>query len=143
MKKTACIKGYSKIFPVLILVISTFSLVLCLGRPAEAYVSSADAPMNILAATGADQSEIDLKPVKNAGVEANNGTINSIINIAFSIAGGLALLFVAIGGFRYVISQGDPNATSQAKNTILYALIGLVVTILAYAIVRFVVRSTT
>jgi hypothetical protein len=64
-----------------------------------------------------------------------------IVNIVFSIAGALALLFVVIGGFRYVLSQGDPNATSQAKNTILFALVGLAVTVLAYVIVRFVVSN--
>lgn len=135
-------RRHLKLLPLLFLVIFTFSLVLCLGYSAKTFASSANTS-SVLAASGADQSDIDLRPVKSAGVKSDDDTVNSIVNIAFSIAGGLALLFVAIGGFRYVISQGDPNATSQAKNTILYALIGLVVTILAYAIVRFVVRSTT
>jgi len=91
------------------------------------------------------QDEIDLKPIQNIGVNEDNTqdgtTINSIKNIIFSLAGGLALLFVVIGGVRYVISRGDPGATAQAQSTIIYALVGLVVTVLAYAIVGFVVNS--
>lgn len=91
------------------------------------------------------QDEIKLDPIKNVGVNEDNTadgtTINSIQNIIFSLAGALALLFIVIGGVRYILSRGDPNATAQAKNTIVYALVGLVVTIMAYAIVRFVLSS--
>lgn len=69
----------------------------------------------------------------------SNSTIKTVLSITFGIIGGLALLFVTIGGFRYVISQGDPQAVSKAKNTILYALVGLVVAIAAETIVTFVV----
>jgi hypothetical protein len=44
-----------------------------------------------------------------------------------------------VGGLKYITSQGDPNATATAKNTILYAAIGLVVVALAQVIVRFVI----
>ena len=46
-----------------------------------------------------------------------------------------------IGGIRYVISQGDAKQIESAKNTILYAVIGIIVALLAYAIVTFVVNS--
>lgn len=94
-----------------------------------------------LAATPPQDTQIDLKPVKNGGVEANGSTINSVKNIVFGLAGSLAFLFIVIGGVRYILSRGDPNATAQAKNTIIYALVGLIVTILAYAIVGFVLGS--
>ena len=44
-----------------------------------------------------------------------------------------------IGGVRYTVSQGDSAAVTSAKNTILYAIIGLIVAILAYAVVNFVI----
>ena len=44
-----------------------------------------------------------------------------------------------IGGIRYVISNGDSSQITSAKNTIMYAVIGLVVALLAYAIVNFIV----
>lgn len=71
---------------------------------------------------------------------AGSGQIDTIVNIVFSIAGGLALVFITIGGFRFVLSRGDPQGTAQARNTIIYAAVGLVVTILAYAIVRYVTK---
>lgn len=93
---------------------------------------------------GAKQSAVELDPIKKIGVaNPGEGTINSIVNIVFGIAGSLAVLFVVIGGMRYVISRGDPQATAQAKNTILYALIGLIVTIFAFTIVRFVISRLT
>lgn len=73
---------------------------------------------------------------------AGDDQIKLIVNFIFGLAGAIAFLFVVIGGFRYIISQGDPNAVAQAKNTIIYALVGLVVTVTAYAIVGFVVTST-
>ena len=48
---------------------------------------------------------------------------------------------IIIGGFRYVTSQGDQTQMQSAKNTILYAVIGLIVAIAAYAIVSFVVTQ--
>ncbi|MEO6513583.1 MAG: hypothetical protein ABIR37_02725 [Candidatus Saccharimonadales bacterium] len=70
---------------------------------------------------------------------AGNATVKLVLGIVFSVVGALALLFITIGGFRYVLSQGDPQATSKAKNTILYALVGLVVAIVAQVIVTFVI----
>lgn len=56
-------------------------------------------------------------------------------------AGAIAVVFIVIGGIRYTLSQGDSQAITRAKNTILYALVGLVIVIFAFVIVRFVVGS--
>ena len=50
---------------------------------------------------------------------------------------------LVIGGIRYTVSGGDQNAVTAAKNTILYAIVGIIVAILAYAAVNFVVDSFT
>lgn len=68
-------------------------------------------------------------------------TIATVINIFSFIVGVTAVIMVIVGGFKYVISQGDSANTSSAKNTILYALIGLVVVALAQAIVQFVLKK--
>jgi hypothetical protein len=70
---------------------------------------------------------------------ATSSTVKTVLTIVDTIIGALALLFITIGGFRYVLSQGDPQATGKAKNTILYALVGVVVAISAQIIVTFVV----
>jgi len=71
----------------------------------------------------------------------NNDPTQIIVNIVFALAASIALLMVVVGGFRYVVSNGDPNATASAKNTIMYSIIGLLVVMSAYAIVTFVVKG--
>lgn len=71
-------------------------------------------------------------------VNADGSTMTTILDIVFGIFGAVAVLFIVIGGFRYVISSGDPKNTAKAKNTIIYALVGLVITLSATAIVNFV-----
>jgi hypothetical protein len=66
-------------------------------------------------------------------------TIPNAMKIVFGFAGGIALLIVTLAGFKYVLSQGNPAETAKAKNTIIGALIGLVVCMTAYSIVVFVV----
>jgi hypothetical protein len=65
-------------------------------------------------------------------------TVASIIKILFFFVGIVAVVMVLIGGFRYITSNGDSNQITSAKNTIIYALIGLVVAVLAQAVVAFV-----
>ncbi len=69
-----------------------------------------------------------------------NTTIKTIINILLYILGAVAVIVIIIAGIMYIISVGDPNAVNKAKNTLLYAVIGLIVAIIAYAIVNFVIQ---
>ena len=78
-----------------------------------------------------------------AGNNANSFTnlIENIINLLLFIIGAIAVIMIIIGGIRYTLSNGDQGAVTSAKNTILYAVVGLVIAIMAYAIVNFVLRS--
>ncbi len=79
---------------------------------------------------------------KNAGgsSEADIGSIiKSIVDILLFIIAAVAVIMIIIGGIRYTTSQGDQGAVASAKNTIMYAVIGLAVAIFAYAIVAFVI----
>lgn len=79
-----------------------------------------------------------------ADVNTNlNEFIQSIINILLAVIGIVAVLMLIVGGLKYVFSQGDEKAVNSAKNTILYAIIGLIVAILAFAIVNFVLEGFT
>lgn len=73
--------------------------------------------------------------VKSSGLEAN---IWTIISFVLGLLGGIAVIVIIIGGFMYVTSSGDSSKVSAAKNTILYAVIGLVVAMLSVAIIAFV-----
>lgn len=66
-------------------------------------------------------------------------TVKNIINAVLYVIGILAVVMVIIGGVQYTTSGGDQAAVTKAKNTILYGIIGLVIAILAYAIVNFVI----
>ena len=63
------------------------------------------------------------------------------VNIMLLAIGILAVIMIIWGGIRYVLSGGDSGAVSSAKKTILYAVVGLIVAILAYAIVNFVITT--
>ena len=69
------------------------------------------------------------------------GTIRQVVNILIFIVGAVSIIMVVVGGLRYVLSGGDQNSISSAKNTILYAIIGIVVAVAAYAIVNFVLQN--
>lgn len=73
-------------------------------------------------------------------VKAGTPELNQILTVTFATLAAVAVLFVVIGGFRLVISNGDPEGTSKAKSTILYAVIGLVVSLSAEALVSFALR---
>lgn len=67
--------------------------------------------------------------------------IKTIVNIMLFLLGAIAVIMIIIGGIRYATSNGDSSQTKAAKDTILYAVIGLVVAIMAYAIVNFIVGT--
>ena len=69
------------------------------------------------------------------------GIFTSIVNTALFIIGAIAVLMLIYGGIRYTISGGDEKSITAAKNTILYAVVGIVVAVLAYAIINFVLTS--
>ena len=75
------------------------------------------------------------------------GTINNIvtliINVFSVIVGIVAVIMIVVGGFRYVTSGGNDQNVASAKNTILYAIIGLVIVALAQIIVKFVLNKVT
>lgn len=72
-----------------------------------------------------------------------NGIFTKITNTALYLIGAISVLMLIYGGIRYTLSAGDSKAVTDAKNTILYAIIGIIVALLAFAIVNFVLVSLT
>jgi hypothetical protein len=87
---------------------------------------------------GADSARGADQPVNLFG---DAGVFSKISSVLLFIVGAIAVIMIVIGGLRYVISGGDASQVQSAKNTILYALVGIIVAILAYAAVNFVVNS--
>lgn len=71
----------------------------------------------------------------------DEGIISEIINILLFVAGALAVIMLIIGGLRYTISGGNAGSVTAAKNTVLYAIVGLLVAFFAYAIVNWVMGA--
>lgn len=68
-------------------------------------------------------------------------TVNTIINVIIGLVGFIAVVVLIIGGINFITSQGDTGKVTKARNTILYGVVGLVVALLAFAIVNFVLGS--
>ena len=69
----------------------------------------------------------------------SGGIFQTVSNILLFLVGAISVIMLIIGGIRYVISGGDQGAVTSAKNTILYAIVGIVVAFLAFAAVSFVI----
>ncbi len=78
-----------------------------------------------------------------AGQKGFATILQTIINVFSIVVGAVSVIMIIIGGFRYVISGGDSSSTKAAKDTIMYAVIGLVIVIFAQVIVVFVLTNTT
>ena len=87
------------------------------------------------------------KDDKNCGPEGSkrkctlNDTIQTVINVLLFVIGAVSVIMIILGGLKYTLSNGDSSQITSAKNTILYAIIGLVVVALAQVIVRFVLQK--
>ena len=69
---------------------------------------------------------------------ADEAAVANIMRVVFVVIGAVSILMVVIGGIKYSAAQGDSQAVSKAKGTIIYAIVGLIVSIFAVTIVSFV-----
>lgn len=74
-------------------------------------------------------------------VNGDSSIIKRAINIMLFAVGVLSVVMLIFGGFRYVISGGKKESVTNAKNTILYAIVGLLVAVFAYAIINFILGA--
>lgn len=111
--------------PVLALAVSVVSPVLSTPVGAIGINDGADS------AKGDDQSS-DL-----------NANFKLITDVLLFIVGAISVIMLIVGGIRYTVSGGDAGQITSAKNTILYAIVGIVISILAYAIVHFFIDQFT
>lgn len=102
--------------------------------------STASAAPEVVASALTD-AQRGVNQVNDGNTKGLQGFIKDIINILLFVIGFVAVLMIIVGGIRYVTSGGDSNSVSSAKNTILYSVIGLVVALMAFAIVNFVLDS--
>lgn len=87
---------------------------------------------------GAEAARADGMPAELIG---DNGVFSRLTNTILLVVGLISVIMLVYGGLRYILSGGDSKKVTDAKNTILYAIIGLIISLLAYAIVHFVLNS--
>jgi membrane-associated HD superfamily phosphohydrolase len=95
--------------------------------------------MNLLTTVAAMITENDYNNLPKA--QLNNGSFDSVLKLVFGFAGAISVIIIVIAGLKYVTSQGNPQETAKAKDTIIYAVIGLAVCFLAFFIIGFVVET--
>lgn len=88
-------------------------------------------------------TSVTINDCKESGDDTFKGLIQRIINIFSIVVGAVSVIMIIIGGFRYIISGGDSTGVSGAKNTILYAIVGLVIVLFSQVLVRFVIANLT
>lgn len=114
-------------------------------------VSGAVTMVGVLGATAyakiPDQLGVGITDASPTGASdklfGKGGVFTAIADTLIYLVGAIAVIMLIIGGFRYVLSAGNSSAVESAKNTILYAVIGIVVAALAFAAVKFVATQLT
>lgn len=120
------------------------AVLVTLGLGGVAMISPAYA--TVRCADGTTQDQLTDCPEWNegTGIESNSNlmkTLTTIINVVVGVVGFIAVAMIVMGGISYATSQGDAAKTKKAMNTILYGVVGLVVALLAFAIVNFVLSN--
>lgn len=118
-------------------------LVLVVGAVAVVSVAVPAGAIDVFSPCQADTTK-DTSICKAVGKDklfGAGGTWNKILNTITYIVGAVSVLMIIVGGLRYTLSAGDSSAISAAKNTIIYAAVGLVIASLSNAIVNFVLTN--
>lgn len=76
--------------------------------------------------------------MKNKQIDGNNGVIRTVSNILIWVVGIVSVIMIMWSGFKYITAAGDTSKVASAKSSLIYAIVGLIVAIMAYAIVNFI-----
>ena len=128
-----------RLYLTLKLTIAALLLIGVASLSVDATVSAACDTGNLSISSGADCARGNQQPADLFG--GNNSIFSRVTNILLFLVGAISVIMLIIGGIRYVISGGDQAQVTSAKNTILYAIVGIVVAFLAYAAVNFVTQA--
>lgn len=75
------------------------------------------------------------------GGPSTSQLLGNVVNILLYVSGIISVIVIIVGGIMYTVSAGNENSTKRAKDAILYAVIGLAISLLAFAIVNFVLKQ--
>lgn len=66
--------------------------------------------------------------------------VSTIYTLVFTVVGGVSVIVIILSGIKFITSQGDPQAVAKARNSIIYAAVGLAISVAAFSIVTFVIN---
>lgn len=125
-----------------LLLVPALALGISFVVPSSAHAATATCDTSTLSlSSGANCAQGNDQPTTLFGDGADEGIFTKIVNIMLFIVGAVAVIMLIVGGIRYVTSGGAQDKVTAAKNTIMYAIVGIVVAILAFAVVNFVVAG--
>ena len=131
----------SKLKRIIFSIIATLGLAIPLATPAIVHAQDVDRNLSCGANLNFDP---DCEKESGSVAEGRvNSIVTNVINILSLVVCVAAVIMIMIGGMRYITSNGDSGQVGNAKNTILYAIVGLIVVALAQVIVRFVVNKSS
>jgi hypothetical protein len=96
----------------------------------------AAAPVDVLSKCNSES-----KVCQGTGKNALYDLIGNVVRLLILIIGIISVIMIVIGGFRYTTSGGDSGETKTARDTIIYAVVGLVIAIMSYSLVNFVLNQ--
>ncbi len=104
------------------------------------------APVSAQCATGEYTAQSGANCAKGDGTPSNlfdgdNAIFKTVVNVLLFIIGAISVIMLIWGGIRYTTSAGNSSSVTAAKNTIMYAIIGLIIAFLAYAVVNWVIGA--
>lgn len=126
--------------------LSVFGLLVAPALGGAAVVSAADPPNIQSGLCGGSSLTFGTQDCTSASSDAVtqvDSIITTIVNVLSIIIGVIAVIMIIIGGLKYITSSGDSGNVTAAKNTILYAIVGLIIVALAQLIVRFVLGKVS
>lgn len=88
---------------------------------------------------GYNQTSDDINSERTNLVTGDDSVLKTVINTMLFIVGVLAVAMIIFSGIRYITAHGDKGQIESAKNTLIYSVVGLVIAIIAYAIVNWVI----
>lgn len=119
-----------------------FALIMPLGVVQAQSSISDNVCRGVLGAeTGTSHPSATVNSCKESGDDSFGFLAKRIINIFSVVVGAVSVIMIIVGGFRYIISGGDSTGVTGAKNTIMYAIIGLIIVLFAQVIIRFVLTN--
>lgn len=103
-------------------------------------LSTASLPGSVSAQVSKGIDTATTSEMQGKSIDGKDGLIKTVVNILLWAVGILSVIMIIFSGFRYITSSGDASKTKSAQSTLIYSVVGLIVAIMAWAIVNMVIK---